>query len=110
MGIRALKRVLAVLLAAMAASAAAAPQEPGPAQAAGQGVGAYIDDSVITTKLKAAMLDTPPLNTTEIHVDTVDGVVYLSGFVDNADAIGKAGELARQVEGVKSVRNDIHLR
>ena len=103
-----LQRTLAALLAALAASAAAAP--PGPAQAAGQGVGAYIDDSVITTKLKAAMLDAPPLNVAEIHVDTVNGVVCLSGFVDNADAIAKADALAHKVAGVKSVRNDIHLR
>ena len=72
-----------------------------------EGTGEFVDDTMITTKVKAAIFAEPSLKSAEINVETFKGVVQLSGFVhDNAD-INKAGEVARQVKGVASVKNDI---
>ena len=75
-----------------------------------RGTGAYIDDKVITGKIKAALVADPDLKATEINVDTYKGTVQLSGFVDSAEAIPKAVALVRQVEGVKDVKNDMTVR
>lgn len=75
-----------------------------------EGTGEYIDDSVITTKVKAAILNEPTLKVAEINVETFKGVVQLSGFVSSAAAISKATEVARGVRGVKSVKNDMRLK
>lgn len=75
-----------------------------------EGTGEYIDDTVITTKVKAAILDEPTLKSTEINVETFKGVVQMSGFVNSAADINKAVELARRVEGVKSIKNDMRLK
>lgn len=75
-----------------------------------ESAGDYIDDSVITTKVKAAILAEPKLKSTEVNVETYKGVVQLSGFVANPADIGKAGEVARGVNGVKSVKNDLHVK
>ena len=75
-----------------------------------EGTGEYIDDSVITTKVKAALVNDPVTKATEINVETFKGVVQLSGFVSTQGAINRAVELARGVSGVKSVRNDMRLK
>lgn len=75
-----------------------------------EGTGEYIDDSVITTKVKAAILQEPTLKVAEINVETFKGVVQLSGFVHNAADINTAVKVASAVGGVKSVKNDIHLK
>ena len=72
--------------------------------------GQYVDDSVITTKVKSAILDEMSLNTLQINVKTYQGVVQLSGFVDSADNARKAGEVARTVKGVTDVRNDLIVK
>lgn len=72
--------------------------------------GEYIDDSVITTRVKAAIFNDPDLKVAEINVETFKSVVQLSGFVANRDAVIKAGTLARGVAGVESVRNDIVIK
>lgn len=72
--------------------------------------GEYIDDTVITTKVKAALVDDPTLKATEINVETFKGVVQLSGFVKTESEIARAVSLARNIEGVKSVKNDIQLK
>lgn len=69
--------------------------------------GQYVDDSVITTKVKAAIFDEPALKTLQINVKTYKGVVQLSGFVDSPQSAQKAGEVARSVNGVVSVNNDL---
>lgn len=69
--------------------------------------GQYVDDSVITTKVKAAIFDEMALKTFQINVTTFQGVVQLSGFVDSAENARKAGEIARTVQGVKEVKNDL---
>jgi osmotically-inducible protein OsmY len=75
-----------------------------------EGTGEYVDDSVITTKTKAAIFDEPSLHSAEINVETFKGVVQLSGFVSSRANIDKAVEVARGVEGVTSVRNDMRLK
>lgn len=75
-----------------------------------EGTGEYVDDSVITTKVKAAILDEPNLSSAEINVETFKGEVQLSGFVTSRADINKAVEVARSVKGVKSVKNDMRLK
>ena len=74
------------------------------------GTGEYIDDTVITTKVKTAILQEPSLKSAEINVETFKGVVQLSGFVNSTADINKAVEVARRVEGVKSVKNDMRAK
>lgn len=75
-----------------------------------EGTGEYIDDSVITTKVKAEVFNEPTLKTFEISVETYKGVVQLSGSVKTQADINKAVEIARSVKGVKSVKNELHLK
>jgi hyperosmotically inducible protein len=76
-----------------------------------EGTGEYIDDSVITTKVKAAILDEASLKSAaEVNVETFKGVVQLSGFVSSQAAADKATEVARKVRGVKSVKNDMRIK
>lgn len=75
-----------------------------------EGTGEYVDDSVITTKVKAQLFDEPDLKSLQIKVETFKGIVQLSGFVSSNASINKAVEIARQTTGVKSVKNDMHLR
>ena len=72
--------------------------------------GQYVDDSVITTKVKAAIYNEPSLKVSQINVETFKGEVQLSGFVDSPQSVNKAGEVARSVEGVKSVKNDLIVK
>lgn len=74
------------------------------------GTGQYIDDTVITTKVKAALIEDPMTKATEINVETFKGVVQLSGFVSSQAASNRAVELARGVAGVKSVKNDMRIK
>lgn len=75
-----------------------------------QGTGEFVDDAVITTKVKAAIFNEPGLKSTEINVETFKGVVQLSGFVSSEAAATKAVEVAKSVDGVKSVKNDMRLK
>jgi len=75
-----------------------------------EGTGEYVDDSVITTKVKAAILNEPDLKVAEINVETFKGAVQLSGFVSSQAAANKAVEVARGVGGVKSVKNDMRIK
>jgi osmotically-inducible protein OsmY len=74
------------------------------------GTGEYIDDTVITTKVKAAIFNEPTLKSAEINVETFKGVVQLSGFVSSQTHANKAVEVARKVGGVKSVKNDMRIK
>jgi hyperosmotically inducible protein len=74
------------------------------------GTGEYIDDTVITTKVKAAILDEPTVKVSEVNVETFKGVVQLSGFVSSQADIDKAVQIARGVGGVKSVKNDMRIK
>lgn len=75
-----------------------------------QTVGEYVDDSVITAKVKAVIFDDPVLRVTDVTVETHDGVVQLSGFVNSRSDINRAVDLTRGVKGVRSVRNDMRLK
>jgi osmotically-inducible protein OsmY len=75
-----------------------------------EGTGEYIDDTVITTKVKAAIFNEPGLKSAEINVETFKGVVQLSGFVSSQANVSKAVELARGVRGVQSVKNDMRVK
>jgi hyperosmotically inducible protein len=75
-----------------------------------EGTGEYIDDTAITTKVKAAIFNEPTLKSAEINVETFKGVVQLGGFVNSRADIDKAVVVARSVGGVKSVKNDMRLK
>lgn len=75
-----------------------------------EGTGEYLDDTVITTKVKAAILNEPTLKSAEINVETFKGIVQLSGFVSSSAGISKAVEVAKGVAGVKSVKNSMQLK
>ena len=92
---------LAVLLVSILGCASTSKQE---------GTGEYVDDTVITTKVKAAIFNEPTLKSAEINVETFKGVVQLSGFVSTQANIYKAVEVARGVSGVTSVKNDMRLK
>jgi hyperosmotically inducible protein len=92
---------LALLLATFLGCAPTATRE---------GTGEYVDDTVITTKVKAAILAEPSLKATEINVETFKGTVQLSGFVASRAAIDKAVAVARGVKGVESVKNDMRVK
>lgn len=92
---------MALLSAVMVGCSSTADQES---------TGEYIDDSMVTTKVKSAILDEPNLKSADISVETFKGVVQLSGFVDDQASISRAGSLARGVEGVTSVKNDLRLK
>jgi osmotically-inducible protein OsmY len=75
-----------------------------------EGTGEYIDDTVITTKVKAAIFAEPTLKSTEINVETFKGVVQLSGFVSSEADTQKAVEVTRKIKGVESVKNDMRVK
>lgn len=72
--------------------------------------GQAIDDTVITAKVKAGLVDDPVTKATQVSVETFKGTVQLSGFVESADAKSRAEKVAKGVEGVKSVKNSLVLR
>jgi osmotically-inducible protein OsmY len=75
-----------------------------------EGTGEYVDDSVITGKVKALVFNEPGLKSTEINVETFKGAVQMSGFVESQPDIDKAVALARGVQGVTSVKNDMRVK
>ena len=93
--------LFAVLLASML-GCASGPQR--------EGTGEYVDDTVITTKVKTAILNEPTLKVAEINVETFKGRVQLSGFVRDRSDIATATAVARRVGGVTSVTNDLRLK
>jgi len=99
----------AVLAAAL--STAALVTLPGCAVVRGQeGVGAYVDDATITTQVKARMVDNKDVDAGAIKVETLNGTVMLSGFAKNEKERSTAEGIARNVNGVKSVKNEIAIR
>ena len=72
--------------------------------------GQYLDDTMITAKVKGALVADPELKATEIQVDTFRGTVQLSGFVAAPEHVQKAERLVRDMPGVKAVKNDITVK
>jgi len=93
--------MLLMLIATLVACASTSKQE---------GAGEYVDDSVITTKIKSLLAADDFLKSFQISVETYKGTVQLSGFVDSQKAIVKAGEIASSVKGVKSVKNNLNVK
>jgi hyperosmotically inducible protein len=75
-----------------------------------EGTGEYVDDTVVTTKVKTAIFNEPTLKSAEINVETFKGVVQLSGFVNSQADVNKAVAVARGVPGVQSVKNDMRVK
>ena len=93
--------IAALLLATLLGCAGTSNQES---------TGEYIDDSLITAKVKTAIFDDASLKSAEINVETFKGVVQLTGFVSTRANIDRAVAVARGVKGVTSVRNDMRLK
>lgn len=74
-----------------------------------QSAGEVIDDSVLTAKVKVALIEDPVTKAGQINVETYRGVVQLGGFVDNAEQKAQATKVARSVTGVQEVRNDLRV-
>ncbi|MEI7447444.1 MAG: BON domain-containing protein [Burkholderiales bacterium] len=91
---------MAALVGTMAACSVARDQET---------VGAYVDDSKITAEIKAKMASDKDVAATSIGVETMNGVTQLSGFAKTQTEKDRAAEIARQVKGVRAVRNDIQV-
>jgi len=93
--------VMIMLMVAFAACASTSKQES---------TGEYIDDSVITTKVKSLLAADDFLKSFQIGVETYKGTVQLSGFVSSQKAIDKAVEITRSVQGVQAVKNDLNVK
>jgi osmotically-inducible protein OsmY len=72
--------------------------------------GEYVDDSVITTKIKSLLAADDLLKSFQIGVETYKGAVQLSGFVNSQKAVNKAGEIVKTVQGVTSIKNDLVVK
>lgn len=103
---RNLRSYLTAILLALAMVAVVGCAAPSKQQTAGE----YIDDTVVTTRVKAAIFDDAALRVNEIKVETFDGVVQLSGFVSSQAEINRAVQVVRGIPGVKSVKNDMRLK
>ena len=75
-----------------------------------ESTGEYIDDSVITTKVKSLLANDDFFKSFQISVETYQGVVQLSGFVNSQQAVDKAGEIVRSVQGVQSLKNNLMVQ
>ncbi|MEO6855947.1 MAG: BON domain-containing protein [Rhodoferax sp.] len=93
--------ITAIVLLTTAGCAVTRGQEP---------VGAYIDDSAVTTSVKARFVDNKQVDASAISVETLNGTVMLSGFAKNMTEKATAESIARNVKGVKSVKNAIAIR
>jgi osmotically-inducible protein OsmY len=93
--------VLLMLIATFAACASTRTRES---------TGEYVDDSVITTKVKSLLAADDFLKSFQIGVETFQGAVQLSGFVNSQKAVDKAVKIVRSVKGVKSVKNDLIVK
>ena len=93
--------VLLMLIATFVACASTSTRES---------TGEYVDDSVITTKVKSLLAADDFLKSFQISVETYKGIVQLSGFVNSRQAVDKAGQIARSVKGVNSVKNNLIVK
>ena len=99
---RKLATFVGILFVAMALGCASTAKQ--------EGTGEYVDDTVITSKVKAAIFNEPTLKSAEINVETFKGTVQLSGFVNSRSDVDKAVTVARAVPGVTGVKNDMRVK
>jgi osmotically-inducible protein OsmY len=97
----------ALLVAALMTAGLVAGCSSTPTQ---QSTGEAIDDGVVTAKVKAALIEDPVTKAHQINVETFKGQVQLSGFVESDEARARALQLAREVEGVKKVKDSMEVR
>ena len=100
-----LKRLSAILLALAFATVLGCA-----GSASKESTGEYFDDTWITTKVKAALLEDPLVKSAEVNVETFKGKVQLSGFVSSSAAMEQAVKVTRGVQGVTSVKNDMRIK
>ena len=93
--------VLVMLIATLAACASTRTHES---------AGEYVDDSVITTKVKSLLAEDDFLKSFQISVESYKGTVQLSGFVNSQQAVDKASEIVRSVKGIKSIKNNLIVK
>ena len=93
--------VILVMIATLAACAATSTRGS---------TGDYVDDSVITTKVKTLLAEDDLLKSFQIGVETFKGTVQLSGFVNSQKAVDKAAEITRSVNGIKSIKNNLIVK
>jgi osmotically-inducible protein OsmY len=108
-----LKMTASLLVATVLAAGAvgcSSTKEQGAAESAGATAGRVVDDSVITGKVKSALIADPVTKAHQINVETFQGTVQLQGWVDTSEARSRAVEIARNVDGVKDVKNSLQLR
>lgn len=101
---------IAAFASLVAVGCASNGERGGTAERTAANAGRVVDDSVITGKVKAALVADPTTKAHQIEVETFKGTVQLSGFVDNATARSRAVEVAKNIEGVKDVKNSLALR
>jgi osmotically-inducible protein OsmY len=94
--------LLVLMLIATFVSCASTPKQ--------ESTGEYVDDSVITTKIKSLIAADDFLKSFQISVETYKGIVQLSGFVSSQNLVDKAGQIARSGKGVRSVKNDLIVK
>ena len=75
-----------------------------------ESTGGYIDDTVVTTKVKTALFNDKEIKSSEMSVQTFKGRVQLSGFVSSVDSAKRAVEVTRKVQGVRMVENDLRIK
>jgi len=100
-----MKRLFAIFLALAFASVLGCAGSP-----TQESTGEYFSDTWITTKVKTALIDDPQVKATEVNVETFKGAVQLSGFVSSSAAMSQAVRVARGVQGVTSVKNDMRVK
>lgn len=102
-GFKAISAFCAILLVALTLSGCAGSSKK-------ESTGGYIDDTVVTTKVKTALFNDKNIKSSEISVETFKGRVQLSGFVSSAESAKRAVEVARRVPGVRVVENDLRIK
>ena len=103
MNARRIGKFLASLILALTLAACAGTRQQ-------ESTGEYFDDTALTAKVKAVFVNDPVVSALSVNVETFKGVVQLSGFVKSTLERDRAVELARKVNGVKQVRNDVLIR
>jgi osmotically-inducible protein OsmY len=107
------KQSAAALLIALIASATVGcntTSERGPVESGAANAGRVVDDSVITARVKSALVADSTTKAYQIGVTTFEGKVQLSGFVDDAEARRRAAQVAQNVDGVRDVENNLEVR
>jgi osmotically-inducible protein OsmY len=102
--------LIAAAVLAIGAAGCTSTSDRGGAENAAANAGRVVDDSVITGKVKAALVADPTTKAHQISVETFKGTVQLNGFVDDAQARSRAAEIAGNIDGVRDVKNNLELR